>query len=145
VSEGNPEATFVADLADAPHLPADAFDCVVLTQTLQLVYELRAAVATLYRILKPGGVLLLTVPGVSQISQDPWRESWHWGFTSLAIRRLLEEAFPATLVDVEAHGNVLAATAFLQGIAVEELEPAELDHHDAQYEMLITARAVKPA
>ena len=61
--EGNPQATIVADLTDAPHIPDDTFDCAIVTQTLQFVYDVRAAFATLHRILAPGGVLLATVPG----------------------------------------------------------------------------------
>ena len=34
---------------------------------------------------------------------------------------------------------MLASIAFLQGIATEELERFELDHHDPSYELLITA------
>ena len=144
VSEGNPLATFVGDLTCAGQIPSKAFDCVIVTQTLHLIYDVRAAIGTLYRILKPNGVLLATVPGVSQISQDQWGKSWYWSFTSLSIRRLLEEFFPAECVKVESHGNVLAATAFLQGIATSELELTELDFHDPHYEVLITARASRP-
>ena len=144
VSEGNPLATFVGDLTRADHIPSKAFDCVIVTQTLHLIYDVRAALGTLYRILKPDGVLLVTVPGVSQISRDQWGSSWYWSFTSLSIRRLLEEFFPAEAVEVESHGNVLAATAFLQGIAENELERPELDLRDPHYEVLITVRAAKP-
>ena len=62
-TEGNPQATIVGDLTDAPQIPSDAFDCAIVTQTLQFVYDVRAALATLHRILAPGGVLLATVPG----------------------------------------------------------------------------------
>ena len=62
-TEGNPQATIVGDLADAPQIPSDTFDCAIVTQTLQFVYDVRAALATLHRILAPGGVLLATVPG----------------------------------------------------------------------------------
>jgi glycosyltransferase involved in cell wall biosynthesis len=144
VSEGNPLATFVGDLICADHIPSKAFDCVIVTQTLDLIYDVRSALGTLYRILKPNGVLLATVPGVSQISQDQWGKSWYWSFSSLSIRRLVEEFFPAECVDVESHGNVLAATAFLQGIATSELERTELDFRDPHYELLITVRASKP-
>ena len=64
-----PEATIVADLADAAHIPADAFDCIILTQTLHLIFDVRAAVATVRRILAPGGVVLATVPGISQVDR----------------------------------------------------------------------------
>jgi hypothetical protein len=46
-------------------------------------------------------------------------------------------------VAVEAYGNVLVATSFLQGLAWQELRSEELDHRDAAYELVITVRAVK--
>jgi len=46
-------------------------------------------------------------------------------------------------VKVTAHGNVLAATAFLQGLALEELRPADLDFNDPSYPVIVTGRAVK--
>ena len=48
------------------------YDCIIFTQTLQCIYDFRAALKTLYRILlRPGGVLLVTIPGVAlQISRD---------------------------------------------------------------------------
>ena len=100
---------------------------------------------TIYRILKPGGVLLATVPGISQISRDQWAQSWYWSFTRLSMRRLTEEYFPSTCVEVEAYGNVLATIGFLQGIASDELDVGELDYRDPQYEMLVVVRASKPA
>ena len=144
VVEGNQKTTIVADLTRADHIPSDAFDCIIFTQTLQLIYDVRAAVRTLHRILKPGGVLLATFPGISQIAQDQWGEHWYWAFTTQSARRLFEETFPAPNVEIEAHGNVLAAVSFLHGLAVEELNKKELDRHESAYEILITLRAVKP-
>lgn len=144
VVEGNPQATIVADITRAEHIPSDAFDCIIFTQTLHLIYDVRAAIRTLYRILKPGGVLLTTFPGISQISRDEWGPYWCWAFTTLSARRLFEEVFPAANVEVEAHGNVLAAISYLHGLAAEELRVEELDLHDRDYEVLITLRAVKP-
>ena len=55
VTEGNPKATFIGDLANnADHIPSDVFDCVFLTQTLQLIYDVPAALKTLHRILDWG-------------------------------------------------------------------------------------------
>jgi hypothetical protein len=139
--EGVPGTTIVADLACAPQVPSDAFDCVILTQTLQCIYEVRAAVQTIRRILKPGGVLLATVPGVSQTGDTVWGEYWCWNFTVTSARRLFGEAFPN--VHVEGFGNVLAAMCFLEGIAAEELRAEELDHHDPGYAITIAVRAVK--
>ena len=143
---GNPAATIIGDLACADHIPPDAFDCIICTQTLLLIYDVRAAIRTMYRALKPGGVLLVTVPGVSHqiCREDMDRCGDYWRFTSLSIRRLLEEAFPPGDVEVRAYGNVLTAIAFLHGLAAEELTREELDHIDPDYEVSLAARALKP-
>jgi len=140
----DPHATIVGDLADAPAIPSDAFDCAIVTQTLQLVYDVRAAVRTLHRILKPGGVLLATVPGITQVSPHAeWGEHWSWSFTAASARRLVTEAFGEDAVHVETHGNVTAAVAQLHGLAAEDLSPRELAHHDPEYQVSICVRAVK--
>jgi SAM-dependent methyltransferase len=143
---GNPKATIVADLTKANHLPSDTFDFIILTQTLHLIYDIRAAAATLYRILKPGGTLLATVSGISKISRDDMNRWGHnWAFTTRSAERLFHECFPVENVKIESHGNVLAAIGFLHGLASQELRCAELDYHDPDYQVLITIRAVKPA
>ena len=144
--EGNPDATLIADLTNADHLPSDGYDAIVFTQTLQFIYDIRAAIATLYRILKPGGVLLATASGMAKLSLedfDTWGE--YWRFTSLSARLLFEEAFSSGNVEVRSYGNVLAAISFLEGLAVEDLKQTELDVVDRSYEVLIAVRAVKPA
>jgi SAM-dependent methyltransferase len=142
VDAANPMATVVADLENGAGLPDGAFDCVILTQTLHLIYDLRAALRALHRSLAPGGVLLLTVPGITKVDAGI---PWYWSFTAASARRLLQEVFPPEGVHVEAFGNVLAAVAFLEGLAVDELSPEELDVRDAEYPVCITVRAVKPA
>jgi SAM-dependent methyltransferase len=145
VTPGHPQATIIADLARAEHVSADLFDCIILTQTLHVIYDFRAALQTVHRILRPGGVLLATFPGISQISRDAWQAAWYWSFTPLSARRLLAEVFDDEAVEVTAFGNVLAAASFLYGIAAQELRPAELDAHDPHYPMLVAVRAVKRA
>ena len=138
--------TIVADLTRADILPSDLFHCIILTQTLQMIYDFRSALKHLYRILRHDGVLLLTTHGISKIGRwegiDPWGEYWH--FTTQSLKRLFQEFFPAENVTVKSYGNVLSTIAFLHGLAVEELSTKELDHHDPNYELLITVRAVKP-
>ncbi len=143
---GNPEATIVADLtAVPPTLPAATFDAIICTQTLQFVYDVKTAVSTLYYSLKPGGVLLITLPAISQISRYDM-EQWgdYWRFTSLAVRLLLQEQCPEAEIQVGAYGNVLTAVASLHGIASSELRRHELDTFDPDYEFLIAARVRRP-
>jgi len=142
--EGNPQATIVADLANAPQIPDDTFDCAIVTQTLQFVWDAPAAFSTLHRILCPGGVLLATVPGITKISppeDEEFGEWWH--FTARSVRRLAEQAFGEEAVEVEAYGNVLAAAGFLYGLAASDLRAEELDTHDPLYEVVLGLRAVK--
>ena len=144
VHDRNPRATIVADLAAAPHIPDGSFDCIILTQTLQLVFDVHAAMRTLRRILAPGGVLLVTVPGISQVAAGTeWGRTWYWGFTGLSVERLLREVMQADEVELSVEGNVLASTAFLYGLAAAELSAEELHTRDPDYQLLITARATK--
>ncbi len=143
--EGNPEATLVADLSRADHLASDAFDCIIFTQSLQMIYDMRAAMRHLHRMLKPGGVLLLTSHGTSKIGRRLGRDDWgeYWRITVQGAQALLAETFPEAEVEVSSHGNVLAAVSFLHGLSANELTPAELDHSDPDFEIVVTARAVK--
>lgn len=140
---GNPAATLIADLAQADEVPSEAFDALIITQTLQYVFDIRAAIATLYRLLRPGGTLLATVPGITPID-DAELAAWYWSFTQASAQRLFEEQFLSTHLEVKTFGNALSATCFLQGLASEELSEEELDRQDPAIQLLITVRAVKP-
>lgn len=142
VNASVPDATYVDDLADGRSLPDRAFDCVILTQTLHLIFDMRAALATVDRILKPGGVLLCTVPGITQVSDPRWNDSWYWSLTGSGADRLFKAVFPPGNITVETFGNVLAATAFLQGLAEAELDRQELAHQDPEYPVTVAVRAV---
>ncbi|HJZ80497.1 MAG TPA: hypothetical protein VKD91_09125, partial [Pyrinomonadaceae bacterium] len=117
---------------------------IILTQTLQFIYDYQAAISTLYRIVRPGGVLLATFPGISQISRyDMSRWGEYWRFTSLSAKRIFEQEFGSASLTVETYGNVFAAVALLHGLATEDIETTKLDHVDPDYEVVITVRAAK--
>ncbi len=143
--EGNPQATLVADLTDAPHLESDSFDCIIFTQTLQMIYDLKAALRTIHRILRPGGTLLLTTHGISKIGRRLGRDDWgeYWHLTGQSCKALFDECFPDSDVEIKPWGNVLAATCALHGLAAEEVSEAELDHNDPDFEVIVSVRAVK--
>jgi SAM-dependent methyltransferase len=143
IDPGNTSATFVGDLVTGNGLPTDAFDCFILTQTLQYIYLTDAAVCEARRALRPGGVLLATVPAVSRLSYPPDVASEYWRFTAACCSRLFGDAFGPDHVTVQAHGNLMTCLAFLTGLAREELTAPELDVDDPLYPLVVTVRAVK--
>ena len=144
IDPANPQATVVADLAAADQIPEGTYDCFILTQTLQLVYDVRAAISHACRILRPGGVLLVTVPAASRVVPGTETYGDYWRFTPASCRKLFGEVFGEGNVTVEAHGNVLSTIAFLTGMAREELSRRELDDADESLPLLLCVRAVKP-
>ena len=140
-SAENPRATLVGDLREPGWLPAGAFDCVILTQTLHSAPDPAAVLRSLAVALAPGGVLLATFAGVSQRSlagEDPrFRELWR--FTSDGVRALFAAAGLAAAV--EAHGNLAACAAFLYGMAEHETDPRAFAADDPDYELVVCARA----
>lgn len=142
---GNPDATIVGDLCARGTLPDSRYDCIICTQVLPVLWEPARAVANLHRALAPGGTLLITVPGITK-ALTPDRDHWGdwWRFTSGSVRRLAEEAFGSDgQVYVEAYGNLQSATAFLHGLAADDLSSDALDLRDPDFEVSIALRAVK--
>ena len=133
--------TIVGDLTQAGVLPESTFDCVVLTQVLQWVLDLEQAVERLYKALKPGGVLLMTVPGIGQIEQTEYHQKWLWSFTEDSVRALFGRRFDASALEIRTCGNVFAATACLQGLALEEVDQTKLDEADLIFPVVVTLRA----
>jgi glycosyltransferase involved in cell wall biosynthesis len=143
IDPANPAATIIGDLSHADHIKGDQFDCIILTQTLQLIYDFQAALRHCHRLLKPGGALLLTVPGISQTDYGRHDGTWYWSFRGASVQKLLQTAFNPVNIRVQTHGNVLAATAFLYGMGTGEITDKEKDDHDPHYEVIIAASALK--
>lgn len=132
------DGVIVADLSRPETVPAGVADCFICTQTLNVVYDFKAALASARKLLRPGGVLLGTAPGISQISrydEDRWGD--YWRFTPRALTRVLGEIFDGPIT-VASYGNALAAQALMQGLAVEDLpDRATLDVNDPDYPLIV--------
>jgi hypothetical protein len=141
---GAPGATVIADLSQPELLEAEQYDCIIATQVLQVIADADAAVRGIWRMLRPGGAVLATMTGIGQISRyDMERWGEHWRFTTLSAQSLFARSFDSRDIEVRSYGNVLAAAAYLYGMAAEELRESELDHLDADYPVTITVRAVR--
>ena len=143
-TDDNRESTLVGDLTDITTLYENTFDCFICTQTFNFIYEVHKAVQGAHYLLKRDGVMLATVAGISQISRyDMERWGDYWRFTTASIKKLFDSVFKGE-VRVESYGNVLSATAMLQGLAVEDLpQAALLDKRDPDYQVLISIIARK--
>jgi len=143
IDSQNDRATIVADLGVGGSLPESSFDCFVLTQTLQYVGDLDAAISNAFGALRPGGALLATVPAITRGS-GPGEPVDLWRFTADGCSRLFTRAFGDDAVSVKSYGNVLAAVAFLTGLAHEELKEGELAANDSRFPVIIGIRAIRP-
>jgi glycosyltransferase involved in cell wall biosynthesis len=143
VDHTNSKATYIGDITHVPQIPSGCFDCIIFTQTLHLIYDFKSALQTCFRILKPGGCLLLTVPGISQVDYGEWKDYWLWSFTTNSIRRMLLETFHERHLEVQCYGNVYVAAAFLYGMGLPEVKKDFLYYHDPGYQVIISAKAIK--
>ena len=132
-------STITGDLAKPDSLPGNRYDCFICTQTYNFIYEVRQAIAGTYKLLKNDGIVLATVAAISQVSRydmDRWGD--YWRFTDQSALKLFEDVFGEGHVEVVTFGNVLAATALLQGLAVEDLPDRKLlDENDPDYQVII--------
>ncbi|MFQ5568191.1 MAG: class I SAM-dependent methyltransferase [Rhodothermales bacterium] len=79
--------------------PSETFDTVVATEVLEHLYEPQRAVEEIRRLLKPGGVCLLSTRFIYEYHADP-RD--YYRFTQDALRHLFRHF---SRVEVHAHGN----------------------------------------
>ena len=144
IDESNPKATVIADLTKEGSLPDAAYDTIVMTQTLHVTEDDDGGFRTLWRALRPGGTILFSGPCVGRIDHE-LAEYDSWRYTPNGLRRRLARILPDAQVSVEAFGNVLAGAAYLYGIAMQELTPAELDVRDPGFPIVVCAKIDKPA
>lgn len=142
LAESNPGATVIADLRFAANIPDGTYDCVILTQTLHVIAQMGEVVAECHRILRTGGVLLVTMPVVSRICLEYGRDGDFWRVTPAGARQLFEGVFGDD-VSVTPFGNVLTSTAFQYGLGRHEVTAGELAHTDPYNPTLVGVRAVK--
>jgi SAM-dependent methyltransferase len=138
VDDSNLQANVIGDLSKPDDFQADQYDCVILTQTLQFIFDLQATVTTLNKILRPGGTLLATVPGISQISRydmDRWGD--YWRFTDAAIERLFGDNSMWGASAISSYGNVRTSAGMLYGLSAEELPADAFTNDDADYQLII--------
>lgn len=83
------DVTYVADLQDMGQVPSAAYDTAVCIEVLEHVPDPFRAVREIWRVLRPGGVLVVSVPHISRLHDEPHD---YYRYTRHGLRRLLEQA-----------------------------------------------------
>jgi ubiquinone/menaquinone biosynthesis C-methylase UbiE len=143
----NPEnraANVIGDLRKLSSVADDTYDCFICTQTFQYLDDLAAAVKECHRILKPGGVLLVTLPCLGKVEGLETNVAGNfWRFTEHSARYLFAKEFLSDKIIITARGNVLAGMGFWVGMAQQDLSARRLEEDDAAFPVVVTVRAVK--
>jgi len=134
------QATYTCDLAQAPQIPDDYYDCVLAPNTFQHLLDLHAALKTILRVLKPGGTVLASAAALLPLIPEGGD---YWRLTPEGWRYVLEGEWPQCEISIQSYGSCLSAAAAMYGLALEELKSSELDAHDPRYPVLITIRGRK--
>ena len=130
------------DLTKPDTLPKNKYECFICTQVFHQIYDVKRAIEGAYYLLKRNGILLATVCGcVSKLAKNDEYEHF-WGFTCASIERLIKSSF-GNQVEIEPYGNAMAATAFIQGLSVEEIDSTLLENKDEEFVICISIVARK--
>lgn len=142
IDRNNKRATIYGDLRELHNTPDNSYDCIILTQVFQFIDDLKAAVKECFRILKPGGSLLVTVPFLGRIDCISGVEGDYWRFTKASLSYLLKQEFSEENLAVSSSGNILSSINFLMGVSLEEGN-FDKDFNDKNFPLIITAVAKK--
>lgn len=136
--------TIIGNLERHETLPEEKFDCFICPQTFQYIYNFEKGIQGAYKMLREGGVLLATLPAISQTSVgkgDSWKEFWR--FREETVLRGFGNVFGEKQIKVESFGNVKVGASFYYGLALEDIPADCLDVYDPNYPFLFTVRAIK--
>lgn len=130
--------SFQGDLTTGKGLRENFFDCIILTQVIDFIYDISAAIENSIKALRKNGVLLVTVSGITPISRsDMDRYGHYWNFTDASLKRLFDRQ--NVECKIQTYGNCKSACAFLQGMSYKELNKEELDFKDEDFQVVLGA------
>ncbi|MEK7499663.1 MAG: class I SAM-dependent methyltransferase [Patescibacteria group bacterium] len=104
----HPELDYLSDIQNMP-LPNESFDTVLSAEVLEHVPDPEKALREIIRVLKPGGKLVITIPHLMYMHNEP---NDFYRYTKYGLRTLLERV-GFTVEYLEASGSIFS---FLQGI-----------------------------
>jgi hypothetical protein len=140
INVNNKEANIYGDLRDVKEIESNTYDCFIVTQTYVMIDDYEAAIRESFRILKPGGTLLVTMPCLSPC----WNlKNHHWRFTGASSEYIFGKYVKPENLEVKTYGNALAGQAFWVGMSQQDLTKEELDYNDPFFPIVVTIKAIK--
>jgi len=99
-----PEVTYTADIQDMRVIQDCVYDSALCIEVLEHVPDPLRASREISRILKPEGYLILSVPHLSRLHEEPYD---FYRFTKYGLQVILEQA-GFRIVDLRARGGLLS-------------------------------------
>ncbi|QWD89162.1 class I SAM-dependent methyltransferase [Polynucleobacter sp. MWH-CaK5] len=143
IDASNRNATIVGDIRQLDAVDDETFDCIILTQVLQFIDNLDASISECNRVLKTGGVLLVTLPAIGRVDSISGVHGDYWRFTTASAKYIFEKKFSRDKVLIKSFGNVRSAMLFYAGMAIEDISKSVLDVVDENFPMIIAVKAIK--
>ena len=126
----DPKADVLVDLVHPdwtdPRIKQAHFDLLVVGEVMEHIDRVDVALATLVRLLKPGGTIVWTTPFLMQYHANPGDEN---RYSPTRVNALFDRAGLDT-VKSDGVGNWLAVTLYLAGFGTDETHSSELDAPD---------------
>ncbi len=87
IERRSPHTRFIGDARDMREIPDAAYDTVVAFSSLEHVPDPRAAMANIRRVARPGGVVIITVPMLFRLHEEPHD---YYRFTRYSLQELAD-------------------------------------------------------
>ena len=100
--EKHPETDLVIDARNMPEIGPESYDGIFCCGVLEHVDEYQKAFSEITRILKTGGILMLSVPFRYPPHMEPYD---YWRFTEHGIRHMLKDSYE--ILDFLANDNTI--------------------------------------
>lgn len=140
INKNNPNATIYGDLRNLPEVASNSYDCLIITQTFVMIDDYESAIKECYRILKPGGYVLVTMPSLGPV----WNiDNHYWRWTRASGEYVFRKYFKNDLLEVKTYGNALAGQCFWVGLSLDEISKEELDYNDPFFPIIVGVKVRK--
>ncbi len=140
VSSVNSSISFNGNLETGEGIKDEIADCFILTQTLMYIFDLKKAAHNISRVLRRGGVALITCSGISQNSircMDNY--GCYFNFNKDVFVKMFGGEDSLEVIETGSFGNVKTVLAHIAGLCCEDLTTSDFMPNDKYYPLIVYA------